>query len=56
MCLVATEISVGRFSILHDNANGGRYVRSDYLGYSRLPISNPRVINRTEVEVPYLGD
>ena len=24
--------------------------------YSRLPISNPRVINRTEVEVPYLGD
>ena len=26
------------------------------LDYSRLPISNPRVINRTEVEVPYLGD
>ena len=24
--------------------------------YSQLPISNPRVINKTEVEVPYLGD
>ena len=24
--------------------------------YSQLPISNPWVINRTEVEVPYLGD
>ena len=27
-----------------------------WLVYSRLPISNPRVINRTKVEVPYLGD
>ena len=27
-----------------------------HASYSGLPISNPWVINRTEVEVPYLGD
>ena len=37
--------------------NGCRkvYHKKPHFIYSRLPISNPRAINRIDVEVPYLG-